>query len=174
MERQPAIVRLYNQVFSNADRLPPGTGVGQPLIKPKGIDDVPILALTANVFIPYGFAWTRRVTEEGNDLNRNYVDHSKPYPVNEGYLEIADYLVPPDLSEAGMKAADAHLAAYRKKVVKAGGKIHVEEQKVPGMGKFSLFMDPEEIGRVLASQPGVVEVHAPKGVQPDRCMPVFM
>lgn len=75
---------------------------------------------TAAVFVhainPYGFAWTRRVTEEGNDLNRNYVDHAKPYPVNEGYLEIADFLVPPDLSEAGAKAADAQLAAYRNKV----------------------------------------------------------
>ena len=39
------------------------------------------------------------------------------------------------------------LAAYRKKVKAAGGKIHVEEQKVPGMGKFSLFTDPE--GRMM-------------------------
>ncbi len=46
VERQPAIVRLYNQVFSNQDWLPPGMGVGQPLIKPKGIDDVPVMALT--------------------------------------------------------------------------------------------------------------------------------
>ncbi len=46
VERQPAIVRLYNQVFSNQDWLPPGIGVGQPLIKPKGIDDVPVMALT--------------------------------------------------------------------------------------------------------------------------------
>ena len=75
---------------------------------------------TAALFIhainPYGFAWTRRVTEEGNDLNRNYVDHGKPYPVNEGYLEIADALVPADFSDAGLKAADAKLAAYRQKV----------------------------------------------------------
>ena len=42
------------------------------------------------------------MTEEGNDLNRNYVDHSKPYPVNEGYLEIADYLIPKDLGEASV------------------------------------------------------------------------
>ena len=35
------------------------------------------------------------------------------------------------------------LAAYRKKIVAAGGKIHVEEQKVPGMGKLSLFTDPD-------------------------------
>jgi hypothetical protein len=75
---------------------------------------------TAAVFVhainPYGFAWTRRVTEEGNDLNRNYVDHKKPYPVNEGYLEIADDLVPADFSDKGIAAADARLAAYRKKV----------------------------------------------------------
>jgi predicted enzyme related to lactoylglutathione lyase len=39
------------------------------------------------------------------------------------------------------------LAAYRKRIVAAGGKIVVEEQQVPGMGSFSLFADPE--GRVL-------------------------
>ncbi len=31
------------------------------------------------------------------------------------------------------------LAAYCKKIVAAGGQIHVEEQQVPGMGSFSLF-----------------------------------
>jgi hypothetical protein len=30
---------------------------------------------------PYGFAWTRRVTEEGNDLNRNYVDQITASPI---------------------------------------------------------------------------------------------
>jgi predicted enzyme related to lactoylglutathione lyase len=39
------------------------------------------------------------------------------------------------------------LAKYRRKIVAAGGKIHVEAQKVPGMGKFSLFTDPE--GRMM-------------------------
>jgi hypothetical protein len=39
------------------------------------------------------------------------------------------------------------LAAYRKRVVAAGGKIQVEEQEVPGMGAFSLFTDPE--GRMM-------------------------
>src|SRR5688500_4095140 len=34
-----------------------------------------------------------------------------------------------------------------RKVVAAGGKIRVEEQKVAGMGKFSLFTDPE--GRMM-------------------------
>ena len=35
------------------------------------------------------------------------------------------------------------LAAYRKKIAEAGGKIQIEEQEVPGMGRFCLFTDPE-------------------------------
>ncbi len=41
-----AIVRLYNKVFSNEDWLPGNLGVGRPIIKPQGIDDVPIVTLT--------------------------------------------------------------------------------------------------------------------------------
>ena len=43
--RTEALVRLYDTVHSHADWLPRGLGVLPPLIKPKGIDDVPILSL---------------------------------------------------------------------------------------------------------------------------------
>ncbi len=41
---EDAIVKTYNKLYSNFDRIPPG--VSQPLIKVRSIDDVPILALT--------------------------------------------------------------------------------------------------------------------------------
>ena len=41
---EEAIVRLNQKMFANFDLIPPG--VSQPLIKPRRIDDVPILALT--------------------------------------------------------------------------------------------------------------------------------
>ncbi len=44
--RQEAIVRLYNQVDSHQDWLPQNLGVAPPLVKPMGIDDVPIMSLT--------------------------------------------------------------------------------------------------------------------------------
>ena len=44
--RSQAIVRLYNKIFSNADWLPGNMGVGEPIVKPRGIDDVPIVTLT--------------------------------------------------------------------------------------------------------------------------------
>jgi multidrug efflux pump subunit AcrB len=44
--RIEALVRLYDTVHSHVDWLPKGLGVLPPIIKPKGIDDVPILSLT--------------------------------------------------------------------------------------------------------------------------------
>ncbi len=44
--RQEALVNLYNKIYSNADWAPSGLGVGQPLVKPYGIDDVPMMAVT--------------------------------------------------------------------------------------------------------------------------------
>ncbi|MDD2914117.1 MAG: efflux RND transporter permease subunit [Gallionella sp.] len=42
----PSLVKLYDVVHSHADWLPPTQGVSQPIIKAKGIDDVPVVALT--------------------------------------------------------------------------------------------------------------------------------
>ena len=41
---EESLVKLYNKVMSNRGLLPPGAG--EPLVMPKSIDDVPILALT--------------------------------------------------------------------------------------------------------------------------------
>ncbi|MFN2349449.1 MAG: efflux RND transporter permease subunit [Thioalkalivibrio sp.] len=60
-DRTEAIVRLYNQIFSNQDWLPQGLGVGQPIIKPMGIDDVPIVAVTL---------WTEDESRGGHELLR--------------------------------------------------------------------------------------------------------
>lgn len=61
----------------------------------------------------YGFAWDRRVTSEGCDLNRNFIDFSGPIPENPGYEELADYLVPADMTAEGMRRSEAAIAAYR-------------------------------------------------------------
>ena len=58
-DRTSALVRLYNKIVSNQDWLPQGLGVGEPLIKPKGIDDVPMITATL---------WTRDATRGNRDL----------------------------------------------------------------------------------------------------------
>ena len=61
IHRNDAIVRLYNAVYSNQDWRPAGAGIGQPLIKPKGIDDVPIVTLTL---------WSRDAHLGGHELGQ--------------------------------------------------------------------------------------------------------
>jgi multidrug efflux pump subunit AcrB len=41
-----ALVRLYNTIQSNRDWVSPNLGIGEPVVKPKGIDDVPVVTLT--------------------------------------------------------------------------------------------------------------------------------
>ena len=47
-----ALVRLYDTVNSHSDWLSPQLGVLDPIIKPKGIDDVPIVTLTLHTADP--------------------------------------------------------------------------------------------------------------------------
>lgn len=44
--RTQALVRLHDTLRTNADWLPRGLGALDPIIKPKGIDDVPVVTLT--------------------------------------------------------------------------------------------------------------------------------
>ena len=43
---------------------------------------------------PWGFSFGRRVTHEGVDLNRNFIDFRRPPPGNPGYSQLAAFLLP--------------------------------------------------------------------------------
>ncbi|MBT8050992.1 MAG: efflux RND transporter permease subunit, partial [Gammaproteobacteria bacterium] len=59
--RDEAIVRLYNAVYSNQDWMPQNIGVMPALIKPRGIDDVPIVT---------GTLWSENPTVGAHELRR--------------------------------------------------------------------------------------------------------
>ncbi len=61
---------------------------------------------------PHGFAWLRRVTEENVDLNRNFIDHDAPYPVNEGYEELHEAICPPEWNDAVIAETREVFSAY--------------------------------------------------------------
>ncbi|MBB1269569.1 efflux RND transporter permease subunit [Shewanella sp. SR44-3] len=44
--RDKAIINLYNQFYSNKHRFNSAAGIGEPLIKPRGIEDVPVMSIT--------------------------------------------------------------------------------------------------------------------------------
>jgi multidrug efflux pump subunit AcrB len=59
--RTDALVRLYDTIMSNRDWLSPNLGVGEPIVKPMGIDDVPIVTFTL---------WTKDEAMGAYDLER--------------------------------------------------------------------------------------------------------
>ena len=60
-DRTQALVRLYDTVQANRDWVSPELGVGEPIIKPLGIDDVPIVTVTL---------WTRDETRGAYEMEQ--------------------------------------------------------------------------------------------------------
>jgi len=74
IKEEDAIVRTYNKMYSNFDRIP--QGASQPLIKARSIDDVPVLAMSfwgKN----YGGAKLRRVAAEVQQSVKQAADVSE-------------------------------------------------------------------------------------------------
>ena len=91
-----------------------GSGIQTALLREGFAAELPpdMAVLFIHAINPYGFAWDRRVNEDNVDLNRNFLDHTKPYPANPGYEELADAINPPDLSPGTMAKCRARMKEY--------------------------------------------------------------
>jgi hypothetical protein len=61
---------------------------------------------------PHGYAYMRRTTEDNIDLNRNFRDHSQPYPDDSAYAEVHSMVVPEDWDGPARRAAEAQIEEY--------------------------------------------------------------
>jgi multidrug efflux pump subunit AcrB len=73
-DEEKSIVKLNQKMFANFDLIPPGAS--QPLIKPRSIDDVPILALTLSSD-RYDHFTLRRIAAQVYDQIKQVVDVSE-------------------------------------------------------------------------------------------------
>jgi len=124
---------------------------------------------------PYGFAWLRRVTQEGVDLNRNFVDPGRLPPANPGYDEIASDLLPSALEGPIAQAAQLRLQAYRARVgelsffraVASGQYTHPDGMFYGGQGPtWSNRTTHEIIDRHLRGCPDIAVVDFHTGLGP--------
>lgn len=61
---------------------------------------------------PYGFAMLRRSNEDNVDLNRNFVDHSLPYPENHEYAKLSKAIAPLTMSGPASALALLQVLSY--------------------------------------------------------------
>ncbi|MBS0416500.1 MAG: DUF2817 domain-containing protein [Proteobacteria bacterium] len=71
--------------------------------------------LLVHTLNPYGVAWVQRETEEGIDLNRNFVVHPQGHRAAPLYAEIHEALLCPDLQGERYEAAQAVIAGFRER-----------------------------------------------------------
>jgi len=71
-----------------------------------------VAVLFVHAINPYGFAWARRVNEDNVDLNRTFVDHAGPHPVNADYVALQAHINPDAWTPEVTAAGDAAIAAH--------------------------------------------------------------
>jgi multidrug efflux pump subunit AcrB len=149
-DEEKSIVKVYNKMYANFDLIPPGAS--RPLIKPRSIDDVPVLTLTL---------WSDRVS--GYTLRRIAAQ------IDEQVKDI------PDVSETRILGGErrqvrilldpARLAAHRiapAAVLAAVGAANRESRSgTYTSGNREVLVDtarfltrPEEVGRLVVAAPG--------------------
>ncbi len=91
-----------------------GSGCQVGLLEDRLYEALPesVCLVLVHALNPYGFAWLRRVNEDGVDLNRNFVDFSRPLPSSAAYEALHEWLVPADWEGEARRAADAALIAF--------------------------------------------------------------
>ena len=94
-----------------------GSGIQTALLTEAMASDLPddMAFVFIHAINPWGFAWDRRVNEDNVDLNRNFVDHTAPYPENPGYEDIYEAVNPADLSDETLKSGRKIMKAYIQK-----------------------------------------------------------
>jgi multidrug efflux pump subunit AcrB len=120
-DEEKAIVRLNQKLAANLDLIPPGAS--QPLVKPRSIDDVPILALTF-WSKRYGDFELRRIAAQVDDTIKQTPDVS------------AVALIGGQRREIRITLNQARLAAYNLSPLQVVGALGLSNRQVPS-GQFA-------------------------------------
>ena len=146
---EDSLVRVYNKLMSNYDRIPPG--VSQPVVKVRSIDDVPILALTF---------WSARPDYSGYELRRVAAEVAEELKKDEDVSEIAiiggqkrKIRVEPD--PAKLRAFQLPFAQVADKLQQANVQLQSgnvqsgnQEQRLEG-GRF--LKSAEDVGNIVVA-----------------------
>ena len=142
---EDAIVRLYNKMYANFDLIPPGAS--QPLIKPRSIDDVPILALTfwSDRLDHYTL---RRVAAEVDVRIKDTPDVSETRLLGGDRRQLRVLLDPVRLASRGLAPAAVLLALGGANLEGRAGSVAVGNREVL-VDAAGFLVGPEEVGALV-------------------------
>ncbi len=151
LKRQEALVRLYNTVYSNADWRAPSTGILSPIIKPKGIDDVPIVGITLWSHDPAigGHELAEVARSLGSEIRR--VPGTRNVDIVGAALPVLQIdLDPSRLTRAGLSLDDVSAALATAGIARQSGSVTQGQRMAPVIAGQFLANRDEVASLVLA------------------------
>ena len=129
--RTEALVRLHDTVQANSDWLPPELGVLEPVVKAKGIDDVPIVALTLSTADPARAACELERVAHAMEVEIKRVPGTREVQTIGGPGRALRVLLDPDRMNAyGVSALDVRNALQLANVSLPSGKLLRDNREI--------------------------------------------
>ena len=144
-KEEDSIIKLYNKLYSHFDLIPPGAS--KPIIKPRSIDDVPILALTfwSNRYDSYTL---RRVASEVDREIKSIDDVSQTQVIGGERRQVRVLLNPGRMAGYGVAPA-----ALRGSIDRANQRLQVGEfasaNQEYNVETGDFLRNADEVGRVV-------------------------
>jgi multidrug efflux pump subunit AcrB len=129
--RIDALVRLYDTVNSNRDWVSPQLGILDPIIKPKGIDDVPVVTLTLWSEDPQRGAYELERVAHAAEIELKRVPGTREVQTLGGPGRAVRVLLDPDrLSAHGVSALEVRNALQLSNVAMPSGKLLRDNREI--------------------------------------------
>ena len=146
-DEEKSIVKLYNKMYANFDLIPPGAST--PLIKPRSIDDVPILSLTLWSDRVDGFT-LRRIAAQLDDQVKDIQDVSETRILGGERRQVRILLDPARLAAHNLAPGMVVQAlSATNKELRAGSFSQGNREILVDTARW--LERPEEIGRVVVA-----------------------
>ncbi|HSB71729.1 MAG TPA: efflux RND transporter permease subunit [Candidatus Methylomirabilis sp.] len=148
-DEEKSIVKLYNKMYANFDLIPPGAST--PLIKPRSIDDVPVLALTLWSDRVDGFT-LRRIAAQLDDQIKDISDVSETRLLGGERRQVRVLLDPAALAARHLTPATVVGAlTVANREVRAGSFSRDNREVLVDTARW--LDRPEDVGRVVVGAP---------------------
>lgn len=142
---EESLVRLNQKLASNLDRIP--HGVSAPLIKPKSIDDVPILALTFHS-ARYDHLTLRRIASQADDVLKQVPLVAETTLIGGAKREIRILLDPARLAARNLSPAGlVPMLQQANRQYRSGGVTTNNQEVIVETGAF--LTNADEVGNVV-------------------------
>ncbi|MFI5340231.1 MAG: efflux RND transporter permease subunit [Candidatus Methylomirabilales bacterium] len=149
-DEEKSIVKLYNKMYANFDLIPPGAST--PLIKPRSIDDVPILSLTLWSDRVDGYT-LRRIAAQLDDQIKDVSDVAETHLIGGERRQVQVLLNPAALAARQLAPSSVVRALAGANRELRAGSFSSDNREI--LVDTAAWLDrPEEVGRVVVGTAG--------------------